>query len=280
MSHIPSRALVAALLFGLVACGDENNSSATDDDTSPIEEGTDSDEAEDDDGTTSSPADGGGAKDSGLARRDAGRADAAVAVDAGSTPTGPADAGRPSADAGATTTPDAGPASSGGTGVPAGDHCAAVATWDAKSTQFEDEVLKLTNEARAVGHNCDKEGTFGPTTPLKMQPQLRCSSRLHSKYMAETGDFNHTQTATMLDPFARMKAAGYQFRTAGENIAAGQPTPKSVVDGWLDSDGHCRNIMDPGFTELGVGYVVSKAGTGLGGRATPYWTQNFGKPLR
>lgn len=279
MSHVPSRALVAALLFGLVACGDEDNSNETDDVDSPIEEGTDATDTDDDD-ETSSPADGGPApKDSGVASKDAGRPDAALAVDAGTKPTGSADAGGGSTDAGATTTADAG-SSSGGASVPTGDHCAPVAAWDAKSTQFEDEVLKLTNEARAAGHNCDKEGNFGPTTPLKMQPQLRCSSRLHSKYMADTGDFNHTQTSTMLDPFARMKAAGYQFRTAGENIAAGQQTPKAVVDGWLDSDGHCRNIMDPGFTELGVGYVVSKAGTGLGGRATPYWTQNFGKPLK
>jgi len=279
MSHVPSRALVAALLFGLVACGDDNNPDEIDDGDAPVEEGTDAADTDGDDETSTSSADGGAASTDGGATKDAGRPDAAPAVDAGSKPPATTDAGSSSTDAGATTTADAG-TSSGSASVPTGDHCAPVATWDAKSAQFEDEVLKLTNEARAAGHNCDKEGNFGPTTPLKMQPQLRCSSRLHSKYMAETGDFNHTQTATMLDPFARMKAAGYQFRTAGENIAAGQQTPKAVVDGWLDSDGHCRNIMDPGFTEIGVGYVVSKPGTGLGGRATPYWTQNFGKPLK
>jgi uncharacterized protein YkwD len=275
MSHVPSRALVEALLFGLVACGDENNSNATDDDDSPSEEGTDAADAGENDGTTSSKDGGLAGKDSGAAGKDAGRPDAAVAVDAGSKL---ADAGT-STDAGATPATDAG-ATSSGTDVPTGEHCAAAASWDAKSAQYEQEVLKLTNEARAAGHNCDKEGNFGPTTPLKMQPQLRCSARLHSKYMAETGDFNHTQTATMLDPFARMKAAGYQFRTAGENIAAGQKTPMIVVDGWLQSDGHCRNIMDPGFTEIGIGYMMSGAATGLGGRASPYWTQNFGKPLK
>ncbi|MEY4509890.1 MAG: hypothetical protein RLZZ450_2012 [Pseudomonadota bacterium] len=264
MSHVPSRALVAALLFGLVACGDENNSNATDDDDSPSEEGTDAAGLSND----------AGQRDAGVGFRDSG----ATASDAGRPSTGPAaDAGVTDASA---TGGDASAGSAGGTEVPANDHCAPVAGWDAKSAQFEEEVLKLTNEARAAGHNCDEKGNFGPTTPLKMQPQLRCSARLHSKYMAETGDFNHTQTATMLDPLARMKAAGYQFRTAGENIAVGQKTPKIVVDGWLDSDGHCRNIMDPGFTEIGIGYMMSGATTGLGGRASPYWTQNFGKPLK
>jgi uncharacterized protein YkwD len=278
MSHVHSRALVAALLLGLVACGDENNPDPTDDDGSAIGDGSDASITDDgDDDDDDGPA--GTGKDGGVAPKDAGRSDAGSAVDAGGKPPAIVDAGSTGPDAGATPKPDAG-AISTGMDVPTGEHCAAAAAWDAKSAQFEEEVLKLTNEARAAGHNCDKEGNFGPTTPLAMQPQLRCSSRLQSKYMAETGDFNHTQTATMLDPFDRMKAAGYQFRAAGENIAAGQQTPKAVVDGWLDSDGHCRNIMDPGFTDIGIGYVVSGAATGLGGRPTPYWTQNFGKPLK
>jgi uncharacterized protein YkwD len=254
----------------LGACGDENNPRETDPGELSAHDGGDEPTPDDD----ASPS-----NDAGAQQKDAGRRSDASPGDAGEKPVVPVDAGSGVADAGASTTSDAGAVASGND-VPAGEHCAPVASWDAKSTQFEEEVLKLTNEARAAGHNCDTEGSFAATTPLKMQSQLRCSSRLHSKYMAETGDFNHTQTATMLDPFQRMKAAGYVFRAAGENIAAGQQTPKQVVDGWLDSDGHCRNIMDPGFTEIGVGYVVSKAGTGIGGRATPYWTQNFGKPAK
>ena len=55
----------------------------------------------------------------------------------------------------------------------------------------------------------------------------------------------------------------------GENIAAGQPTPESVVAGWLRSEGHCRNIMNPGFRELGLGFAQ-------GGTYGTYWVQDFG----
>ncbi len=52
----------------------------------------------------------------------------------------------------------------------------------------------------------------------------------------------------------RVEAAGYTgWMTLGENIAAGQTTPQEVVAGWMDSDGHCSNIMEPAFTEIGVG---------------------------
>ena len=265
--YVEGRSLAAVLLLAFAACGDEDGPPEAESGAPVVQDGGGGAPRDD----QVSPS-----SDAGVTQKDAGRRSDAP-VDAGVKPVVPVDAGRGVVDAGGSPTSDAGPVASAND-VPAGAHCAPVASWDTKSTQYEEEVLKLTNEARAVGHNCDAEGNFGATTPLKMQVQLRCASRLHSKYMAETGDFNHTQTATMLDPFQRMKAAGYVFRTAGENIAAGQQTPKQVVDGWLDSDGHCRNLMDPGFTEIGIGYVVSKAGTGIGGRATPYWTQNFGKP--
>jgi uncharacterized protein YkwD len=173
-------------------------------------------------------------------------------------------------DAGASV-PDAGaPASSD---VPDIAACADARSWPDNPSQYEREVFELTNQARAAGHNCDSEGSFGPAPALTMEPHLRCSARLHSAYMARTGDFNHTQTATGLDPFERIAATGYRARAAGENIAAGQTSPRSVVDGWLESDGHCRNIMDPGYTEIGVGYVLGTIGY------KHYWTQNFGKPM-
>src|SRR5688572_30929480 len=69
--------------------------------------------------------------------------------------------------------------------------CQEVADWDPAWVAFEDEVLRLTNEARAVGHNCDSAGQFGPTGPLAMNERLRCAARVHSFYMAETGHFDH-----------------------------------------------------------------------------------------
>jgi len=165
--------------------------------------------------------------------------------------------------------------------VPAGAHCAPVAAWDPQWAQFEQEVLVLTNAARAKGHNCDSEGNFGPASALSMEPHLRCSARLHSQYMARVGDdFAHTQRETGLDPFERMRAAGYSFFAAGENIAVGQSSPTEVVNGWLDSDGHCANIMNPQFTQIGIGYDVGPYDSGFGPSGdAPYWTQNFGRPM-
>lgn len=159
--------------------------------------------------------------------------------------------------------------------VPVGEHCANVSTWDSGWTQFEEEVLMLSNEARAQGHNCDTEGVFDPTGPLTMNAALRCSARLHALDMGENDYFDHaSQDGT--SPFDRMAAAGYVGRAAGENIAMGQQTPRQVVDGWLDSDGHCSNLMNPIFTELGVGFWEADSGGGFARIPRKYWVQNFG----
>ena len=172
---------------------------------------------------------------------------------------------------------DSGMVATGGLAVPEGEHCAAVADWDDSWSQFEEEVLLLSNEARAVGHNCDTMGEFGPTEPLTMSAALRCSARLHALDMGENDYFDHnSQDGT--NPFERIAAAGYSGRAFGENIALGQSSPQQVVDGWLDSDGHCSNLMSPNFTEIGVGFWRGDSGGGFA-RARPlYWVQNFGTP--
>jgi len=133
----------------------------------------------------------------------------------------------------------------------------------------------LTNEVRAEGANCDSMGMFGPTTPLTMQPALRCAARMHSKDMVDQDYFDHTGLDGR-SPFDRMGEAGYSGGLMGENIAWGQRSPQEVVDGWVDSDGHCANIMNPGFSELGVGYYFATGSNAW--NATHMWTQNFGAP--
>ena len=70
-------------------------------------------------------------------------------------------------------------------------------------------------------------------------------------------------------PFDRMKAAGIRYTMAAENIAAGYPSPESVVEGWMNSPGHRANILS-GNKYLGVGLA-------LGGGYGYYWTQCFAK---
>jgi uncharacterized protein YkwD len=157
-------------------------------------------------------------------------------------------------------------------------NCDEVADWDPSWASYEEEVVRLTNQARAAGHNCDSQGNFGPTGPLTMNNRLRCAARVHSYYMSKTGDFDHTESQDGSSPFDRMDDAGYRFRTAGENIALGQATPADVVASWLDSDGHCANIMNPDYEEIGVGFAVG-TGKPIGSEQAPYWTQTFASPL-
>lgn len=158
--------------------------------------------------------------------------------------------------------------------VPSGDYCAAVADWDPEWIQFEEEVLLLVNEARSQPADCGTEGTFAAAGPVVMNPVLRCSARLQSLDMFERHFFGHTNPDG-LDPFERMAAAGFHGAGAGENIAVGQTSPEQVMRSWMESDGHCANVMRPKFTLLGVGYHPGAGGRGLGSN---FWTQHFGAP--
>ena len=62
-----------------------------------------------------------------------------------------------------------------------------------------------------------------------------------------------------------MKKFGITYKSAGENIAMGQKTPKEVVQAWMNSEGHRANILNGSYTHIGVGYVANGN----------YWTQEF-----
>lgn len=165
---------------------------------------------------------------------------------------------------------------SGGMDAPAPNaHCAPTANWDPSYTKLEEAALVIVNEARAQGRSCGSFGMFAPTAPLTMEPRLRCAARLHSKYMGETKDYGHV-TRDGVSYEMRIQAAGYEGLVS-ENIAAGARSAEEVMDLWLSSAGHCRNIMDPQLTEIGIGYATDNVDDGYFG-PYPYWTQTFGRP--
>jgi len=139
---------------------------------------------------------------------------------------------------------------------------------------FEDEVWRLTNDARARGWRCTAGGYGGPRlAPLRRNPVLDAAAMAQATSMAANDYFAHRSTVDGSEVGARAEALGYRFQSVGENIAAGQRSPEEVVDGWLKSVGHCHNIMGD-FTEIGLAYVVSpRAGN------KTQWVQVFGKPL-
>lgn len=125
---------------------------------------------------------------------------------------------------------------------------------DDSVTAYENEVIRLVNVERS------KQGLKS----LDSDWQLSRVARYKSQDMRDNGYFSHT-SPTYGSPFEMMKSFGISYRTAGENIAKGQKTPKAVVNAWMNSSGHRANILNSSFTKIGVGYV--KDGN--------YWTQMF-----
>lgn len=134
----------------------------------------------------------------------------------------------------------------------------------ATNTAIASEILKLTNEFRAQNG----------LAPLKLNSELNTAAQRHSQDMAVGDYFSHTGKNGS-QPWDRAKAAGYEARSMGENIAAGQTTAKAVVEAWKNSPGHRANLLNSKFTELGVGYYNLTNDTGSV-NYNRYWTQLFG----
>ncbi len=138
-----------------------------------------------------------------------------------------------------------------------------------EETTVKDLLLSLINAARSQGRNCG--GTFYPaTTPVTWNSKLYQAALGHSEDMADNNYFSHTGLNGQ-NAGSRITAAGYSWSTYGENIAAGYSTAQSVVDGWLTSSGHCKNIMSSSVTNMGVAKAT-------GGSYGIYWTQVFARP--
>jgi uncharacterized protein YkwD len=190
-------------------------------------------------------------------------------VDGGSVDGGTTDGG--SVDGGGVETTTTGAADDGGPSeVPDNAFCDPVASWDASWSTLEQQILDIVNQRRSEGADCHSQGVFGPAGALTMNPALRCAARVHSKDMVDQNYFDHTGPNGDT-PGDRIDAAGYLWSTWGENIAAGNSTAAATMDQWMNSDGHCANIMNPAFSEIGVGYYP-------GGSYGHYWTQAFGHP--
>jgi uncharacterized protein YkwD len=227
-------------------------------------------ETTDDDATTSPAATTGGEPATTTAPDVTGGPDATTAPD----PSDGTTTNDPSTGTTGTTTSD--PSTTSTTGEPANPdvpdgvpYCEPAKSWDPAWKQLEEDILAAVNQVRAQGANCGAQGDFGPAGPLTMDPALRCAARMHSKDMNDRDFFDHTNPDGE-PPWDRMGKAGYgNYSNAGENIAGGSPDAAGTMDQWMNSDGHCANIMNPDFEHIGVGYYP-------GGQWGHLWTQVFG----
>ena len=133
-------------------------------------------------------------------------------------------------------------------------------------------MLSLVNEARAQGRRCG--GTFyPPAAPVRWNEVLARVARSHSEDMASRNSFSHN-SRDGTPPEVRVERAGYDYGRTAENIAVGQATPEAAMTMWLNSPGHCANLMSAEYTEMGAGMASNRRGS-MGA----YWTQVFGTPL-
>lgn len=124
----------------------------------------------------------------------------------------------------------------------------------------KEDLLSLHNQERNSRN----------VSPLIHNEKLDKAAQGHATWMAEQNQLSHKGKGGSSLGF-RVKEAGYQMQTGGENIAMGYSTPERVVRGWMGSSGHKRNILNSRYREVGFGYAKASSGR-------LYWAAVFASP--
>jgi uncharacterized protein YkwD len=135
------------------------------------------------------------------------------------------------------------------------------------------EMLELVNRTRTAPRRCG-DTEFKSAPPLEPSTELEKAAAVQAKDMAMRGSLSHTgqQGST---PGDRVTQAGYAWAAVGENIAGGQREAQGALQSWLASPGHCANLMNPQYTEMGVAFATNaKSDLGI------YWSLVFATPLK
>lgn len=145
--------------------------------------------------------------------------------------------------------------------LPDNPYLEAVPASTEKVSSFVQKVLDLTNQERT------KRGL----RPLALQTELANSASWHAKDLSKRDTLSHSDHLGR-SAAERAEAFGYgSWTRIGENVAAGQQSPEQVLQSWLASPLHRQNILDPQFTDVGIGYAEN-----LEGSLGHYWVQAFG----
>ncbi len=139
--------------------------------------------------------------------------------------------------------------------------------WQAEGEKLREAINAARGQARQCG-----EQHFAAAAPLRWDASLALAAESHSRSMANHNYFAHRDRDGRT-PGDRAELAGYAGPRIGENIAAGRDAVAAILAGWLDSPGHCANLMNPQFSDLGAAYAVDpQSDAGI------YWTALFGAP--
>ncbi len=146
---------------------------------------------------------------------------------------------------------------------------------DGTPTGLEEEIRWRVNRGRfdSVSENLARGTAYTdiPTSagPLAPNQSITLAARHQSEDMARQNLFQHATVpgsayynpVTQPNPWDRMKAEGYAWNTAGENIAAGYNGAEAVYVGWWNSTGHRENMYNSGFREIGDGFYYTSTST-------------------
>jgi len=154
------------------------------------------------------------------------------------------------------------------------------------STGTKQDYLNAINNARTVQQDCGVEGIKPAVPALVWNDKLYSAAAEHSNDMAKSDTFSHTGSGTQSDWTSEQKGlgrgstvterienSGYDWQRNGENIAAGTnlDTVDAVIQEWLNSAGHCANLMNPDFKDVGMAMAED-----ANSKYIHYWTQDFG----
>ncbi|RZA00077.1 MAG: CAP domain-containing protein [Sphingobacteriaceae bacterium] len=138
---------------------------------------------------------------------------------------------------------------------------------DDDRSNFKEDFLTRINRVRQSGCKCGSQ-KMPPVPPLVWNDQLEKAAEGHADDMAARRYFNHTgkDGSSSYDRVTRVgyTIKGYRSFAVGENIAYGQQSIEEVQNGWFKSPGHCKNLMNADFKDVGVA------------RNNGYWVQDFG----
>jgi uncharacterized protein YkwD len=134
------------------------------------------------------------------------------------------------------------------------------------------KLFVQVNDAREQARSCGLQ-SFAPAPAMLRSDELDEAARKHALDIATHSAMGHDGSDGS-SAGERAEDAGYHWRIVGENVAAGQIAAEEVVDTWLDSDGHCKNLMDPRFSETGIGVALNENDDRV-----IYWVQVYAAPL-
>ena len=132
------------------------------------------------------------------------------------------------------------------------------------------------NDVRLRGAACGV-APRSTAAPLAWNDRLADAAQVQAREMARLGRMSHRDRQNR-GLGERLRAASYAFSTAVENVAVGYPSVDDVVDAWLESDGHCENVMNADVHEFGLACI--DAGSGGVADEGRYWALVLGAPPR